>query len=215
MKLNQQLDRLDARFLSMIRSVTIFVATVLVAAVPSAANACLNETLRSENQVIRDVQQAERHLSQGRPERALRAFHDIGLDDQINPFIEARRARLYAVTVVRLDGHVRGRRVVRNLPESERIERLTNALAVLWLEHDTPEHVQWNAEARLALGREVPEAIAALERLAHDDLMVDAYGYRALVLHTTGSVRAAFLARCERLAGTAAPRICRVPVASA
>lgn len=204
----------------MIRSIAILLVA-LVVAVPTPADACLNETFRSERQVIRDLQRAERFLAQGRPERALGALLGYGWDDEIDGWIASRYSRVSAVTIVRLDGRVRPPlrshsnparpwTVDPHITEADRTQRLTHSLESLDVDDGAPERIQWNAEARLALGQDVAQATAALHQLAHDDLMVDAYGYRALVRHSTGSVRTAFLARCVRLAGAAANRICRV-----
>jgi len=198
----------------------ISILATLIAFAPARSSACMNEIIRSRDQLIRQLVRAERELSNGHPARAYQILHRGWFaDEAYSRGLELRYGATDAIAIVRLDGGVaRGgpRRDV--TPEARRrnllgaLDRMNSAREV----SSSPKVEQWLAEAQIAEGGASAQGIATLERLSAEDLMTDAYGFAVLARVSTGDRAEEYRRSCVTRAGRAARRICpRAPVIAA
>jgi hypothetical protein len=115
--------------------------------------------------------------------------------DQVR-VLRYRTERIMAIAVVRMKGtaHLPKGRVKRKVSEANRERNLHVAVKMLvnlreYL-HDTPKFAAHVAEGQLVFEESRDEGAKVLEELARDDLLPDAWAYRALALarHRSGDV---------------------------
>ena len=206
--------------------ILILVAAGLCCVAPArSVDACHNGVVYELDGDVRQVMTAERLLSGGRPDRALRTAHLAAERMRRNAPAAGRQVirraqQVMATAVVRLEGRVDLTRRVA-APRTADGQRVTNLrwardlLGALRRGDDQPVLHARHAEALAHFTETRAEALATLRDLARRDLMPDAYGYRALARleqlagEPQASTRA--LSACEALAGSLRRQVCTLP----
>lgn len=176
------------------KTVVVAVAAALVASLYAPiASACLNGTEWTLNDYVRVVVKAEKAMDDGRfgdAKRALRMQFPASLRDRVDD--------LKAVLALRTTTDAK---------------QLESAAARFKAKAEKTKDVRfkaWLAETQLALGQK-DEARAALVALKEQDLMPDAYAFRALAVLSSGTERYELYKACRTRAKN--KDICELPSA--
>ena len=174
---------------------TVLVAAIAAALVaPSIAQACMNGVEWTTNDYVRVLVKAEKALEDGRfgdAKRAMRMNFPSSLGD--------RAADIRAVIALRTN-------------DTKGLEAAAARFKAKAEKSKDVRFKAWLAETQLALGQK-DEARTALVALKEQDLMPDAYAFRALAVLSSGSERYELYKACRTRAKN--KDICELPSAKA